>query len=119
MSASAVISALARSLLAGEPITEDVEARAARTLGRRWRWPRRLLAAMLRPSMAERAHGTVMLYDSFWTTQASKAPREISQRNLNCSMDCRAAAHAAGGSRSALEPSRYRIREFARRLALS
>src|SRR5450759_417482 len=38
MPASAVISALARSLLAGEPIVEDVQARAVRTLGRRWRW---------------------------------------------------------------------------------
>jgi hypothetical protein len=38
MPASAVISALTRSLLAGEPIVEDVQARTVRTLGRRWRW---------------------------------------------------------------------------------
>src|ERR1035438_10006225 len=42
MPASAVISALARSLLAGELIVDDVEARAVRTLGRRWRWLRPL-----------------------------------------------------------------------------
>jgi RNA-directed DNA polymerase len=42
MPASAVISALARSLLAGDPIVEDVQARAVRTLGRRWRWLRPL-----------------------------------------------------------------------------
>jgi RNA-directed DNA polymerase len=42
MPASAVISALARSLLAGEAIAAEVEARAARTLGRRWRWLRPL-----------------------------------------------------------------------------
>lgn len=43
MPASAVISALARSLLAGEPMVERVEARAVRTLGRRWRWLRPLV----------------------------------------------------------------------------
>jgi RNA-directed DNA polymerase len=42
MPASAVISALARSLLAGEPIVEGVHARAVRTLGRPWRWLRPL-----------------------------------------------------------------------------
>jgi len=42
MPASAVISVLARSLLAGEPVVEDVHARAARTLGRSWRWLRPL-----------------------------------------------------------------------------
>jgi hypothetical protein len=38
MPASAVISALARSLQAGEPVADDVYARAVRTLGRPWRW---------------------------------------------------------------------------------
>ena len=38
MPASAVISALARSLLAGEPVVDDTYARAVRTLGRPWRW---------------------------------------------------------------------------------
>jgi RNA-directed DNA polymerase len=38
MSTSAVISALARSLIAGEPTVEGVKARATRTLGRSWRW---------------------------------------------------------------------------------
>src|SRR5258708_30395581 len=38
MPASAVISVLARSFLAGEPVAEDVRARAVRTLGRPWRW---------------------------------------------------------------------------------
>jgi hypothetical protein len=38
MPSAAVISVLARSLLAGEPVVEDVRARAARTLGRPWRW---------------------------------------------------------------------------------
>ena len=42
MPTSAVISALARSLLAGDLIVDDVEARAVRTLGRRWRWLRPL-----------------------------------------------------------------------------
>src|ERR1019366_4414458 len=42
MPASAVISALARSLLAGDPFVEDVQARAVRPLGRRWRWLRPL-----------------------------------------------------------------------------
>jgi RNA-directed DNA polymerase len=42
MRASAVISVLARSLLAGEAVVEDVHARATRTLGRRWRWLRPL-----------------------------------------------------------------------------
>src|SRR5439155_25511613 len=42
MSGSAVVSVLARSLLAGEPIVEDVHARATRTLGRSWRWLRPL-----------------------------------------------------------------------------
>ena len=42
MPASAVISALARSLLAGEPVVDDTYARAARTLGRPWRWLRPL-----------------------------------------------------------------------------
>ena len=42
MPTSAVISALARSLLAGELIVNDVQARAVRTLGRRWRWLRPL-----------------------------------------------------------------------------
>src|SRR5437667_12793666 len=42
MPASAVISVLARSLLAGDPIIDDVHARAARTLGRSWRWLRPL-----------------------------------------------------------------------------
>jgi hypothetical protein len=39
---SAVISALARSLMAGEPTVEGVHARATRTLGRPWRWLRPL-----------------------------------------------------------------------------
>jgi RNA-directed DNA polymerase len=39
---SAVISALARSLVAGEPAVDDAHARAVRTLGRRWRWLRPL-----------------------------------------------------------------------------
>lgn len=38
MQGSAVISVLARSFLAGEPVAGDVRARAARTLGRPWRW---------------------------------------------------------------------------------
>lgn len=38
MPASAVISVLARSFLAGEPIADEVSARAAQTLGRSWRW---------------------------------------------------------------------------------
>lgn len=38
MSTSAVISALARSLVAGEPSVEEVHKRATRTLGRSWRW---------------------------------------------------------------------------------
>ena len=38
MSTAAVISALARSLVAGEPTVEAIRARAARTLGRPWRW---------------------------------------------------------------------------------
>lgn len=42
MPTSAVISALARSILAGELIVDGVEARAMRTLGRRWRWLRPL-----------------------------------------------------------------------------
>lgn len=42
MRTSAVISALARSLLAGELTVDDVEARGVRTLGRRWRWLRPL-----------------------------------------------------------------------------
>lgn len=42
MATSAEISALARSLLAGEPIADDAHARAVRTLGRPWRWLRPL-----------------------------------------------------------------------------
>jgi hypothetical protein len=42
MPASAVISALARSLLAGDPTVEGVYDRALRTLGRPWRWLRPL-----------------------------------------------------------------------------
>ena len=42
MPASAVISALARSLLAGEPVVDDAYARVVRTLGRPWRWLRPL-----------------------------------------------------------------------------
>jgi hypothetical protein len=42
MPASAVISALARSLMAGEPTPEAIHARAVRTLGRPWRWLRPL-----------------------------------------------------------------------------
>jgi hypothetical protein len=38
MPAAAVISALARSLLAGDQAVDDVHARAVRTLGRPWRW---------------------------------------------------------------------------------
>jgi RNA-directed DNA polymerase len=33
-----LVSALARSFLAGEPIVEEIVARATRTLGRSWRW---------------------------------------------------------------------------------
>jgi len=44
MPVSAVISALARSLLSGDPAVEQVHARAVRTLGRRWRWLRPLVA---------------------------------------------------------------------------
>ena len=39
---SAVISVLARSLLAGGPPVDEVHARAVRTLGRPWRWLRPL-----------------------------------------------------------------------------
>ncbi len=42
MPASAVISALARSLMAGDPTVESVHVRAMRTLGRPWRWLRPL-----------------------------------------------------------------------------
>jgi hypothetical protein len=42
MPALAMISVLARSHLAGEPIAGDVHARAVRTLGRSWRWLRPL-----------------------------------------------------------------------------
>lgn len=42
MSHSAVVSILARSFLAGEPSVNDLFARAAKTLGRRWRWLRPL-----------------------------------------------------------------------------
>jgi RNA-directed DNA polymerase len=42
MRASALISVLARSLLAGEPLTDQVHARAVRTLGKSWRWLRPL-----------------------------------------------------------------------------
>jgi RNA-directed DNA polymerase len=42
MPAAAVISVLARSLLAGEPAVGALQARAARTLGRSWRWLRPL-----------------------------------------------------------------------------
>jgi RNA-directed DNA polymerase len=42
MPTSAVISVLARSLLAAEPTIDDVHARAVRTLGRSWRWLRPL-----------------------------------------------------------------------------
>ena len=42
MISPAVISALARSLLAGEPTVDDLHARAMRTLGRPWRWLRPL-----------------------------------------------------------------------------
>jgi RNA-directed DNA polymerase len=42
MPVSAVISALARSFLVGDPAVEHVHARAVRTLGRRWRWLRPL-----------------------------------------------------------------------------
>jgi hypothetical protein len=42
MPAPVLISALARSLLAGEPVFEQVHARAVRTLGRSWRWLRPL-----------------------------------------------------------------------------
>ncbi len=38
MPAAALISALSRSLLAGEPDIDGVRERAARTLGQRWRW---------------------------------------------------------------------------------
>jgi RNA-directed DNA polymerase len=38
MPAAAVISALSRSLMAGEPTVEGIHARAMRTLGRPWRW---------------------------------------------------------------------------------
>ena len=38
----ALISALARSLIAGEPTVEAITTRAARTLGRTWRWLRPL-----------------------------------------------------------------------------
>jgi hypothetical protein len=38
MSTAAVISALARSLVAGEPTVDAIYERAARTLGRPWRW---------------------------------------------------------------------------------
>src|SRR5260370_35945090 len=38
MPASAVISVLARSFLAGDAVVEDVRERAVRTLGRPWRW---------------------------------------------------------------------------------
>ena len=44
-----ILTALARSILAGEPSVEGIVARASRTLGRRWRWlrplARRYLAA--------------------------------------------------------------------------
>jgi hypothetical protein len=42
MPLSVVTSALARSLLTGEPIVDYVHARAVRTLGRSWRWLRPL-----------------------------------------------------------------------------
>src|ERR1051326_5505154 len=42
MSTAVVISVLARSLLAGEPSANAAYARAARTLGRPWRWLRPL-----------------------------------------------------------------------------
>ncbi|HLK20130.1 MAG TPA: hypothetical protein VKT81_14330 [Bryobacteraceae bacterium] len=43
----AVISALARSLLAGELRLDDAYARAARTLGRKWRWLKPLVRRYL------------------------------------------------------------------------
>jgi len=42
MPVSALISVLARSLLAGEQVVDDVHTRTARTLGRPWRWLRPL-----------------------------------------------------------------------------
>jgi hypothetical protein len=47
MSRPAVISVLARSLLAGEPEVDDLLARAARTLGHNWRWLRPLVVRYL------------------------------------------------------------------------
>ena len=44
MPIAAVISALARSLMAGEQTAEAVHARAVQTLGRSWRWLERLAA---------------------------------------------------------------------------
>jgi RNA-directed DNA polymerase len=50
MSRRAILTALARSISAGEPSVEGIVARASRTLGRRWRWlrplARRYLEAM-------------------------------------------------------------------------
>jgi hypothetical protein len=43
MPRAALISALARSFLAGDPAADAVHARAARTLGRSWRWLRPLV----------------------------------------------------------------------------
>src|SRR5947209_19025063 len=42
MRAPAVISVLARSLLAGDPIVDAAHARAVKTLGRAWKWLRPL-----------------------------------------------------------------------------
>jgi len=53
-SRSAVISVLARSLLGGEPGVDEVQARAVRTLGRRWRW----LGPLARRYVDAFGHGT-------------------------------------------------------------
>ena len=83
MPASAVISALARSFLAGDPAIEHVHARAVRTLGRRWRWLRPLVVRYVerftgRTRPRHRDVVRFLLDDSGFREARSKYRHEIS-----------------------------------------
>ena len=87
MPASAVISVLARSLLAGEATVEAVHERAVRTLGRPWRWLRPLAAryAAAFGGKARPRHRDVVLFlrnDSGLRRAWAKCRDELSIRSL-------------------------------------
>jgi RNA-directed DNA polymerase len=78
-----VVSVLARSFLAGEPAVEQIVARAARTLGRNWRWLRPLAQRYVEATAGETRprHRDVvqfLIHDPGFRQASSKYSKELS-----------------------------------------